>query len=59
MAGALGVFARSEAEVESQGDQVDDLTSFVIGGEDAAATMEWTMPSGTAMCYLIRDSSRQ
>ena len=33
MTGALGVFARLEAEVEAQGDQVGYLTGFGIGGE--------------------------
>ena len=32
VAGALGVFVRSEAEVEAQGDQVGYLTGFGIGG---------------------------
>ena len=33
VAGALGVFTQSEAEVEAQGDQVGNLTGFIIGGE--------------------------
>ena len=33
VAGSLGVFEQSEAEVESQGDQVGNLTGFGIGGE--------------------------
>ena len=46
MAGALGVFARSEAEVESQGDQVGKLTGFGIDGEgccshDGVDDAEW------------------
>ena len=31
VAGALGVFTRSEAEVEALGDQVDNLMGFGIG----------------------------
>ena len=33
VAGALGVFARSEVEVESQSDQVGNLMGFGIAGE--------------------------
>ena len=33
MDGALGVFVRSEAEVEAQGDQIDNLTGFGVGRE--------------------------
>ena len=46
VAGALGVFTQSEAEVEAQGDQVGDLPSFGIGGEgccgdDGVDDAEW------------------
>ena len=46
VAGALGVFVRSEAEVEAQGDQVGDLTVFGVGGEgcygnDGVDDAEW------------------
>ena len=46
VAGALGVFTRSEAEVEAQGDQVGNLTGFGIGGEgccgdDGLGDAEW------------------
>ena len=33
MAGALGVFARPEAEVESQCDQAGNLAGFRVGGD--------------------------
>ena len=33
LVGALGFFERSEALVESQGEQVSNLVGFVIGGE--------------------------
>ena len=58
VAGALGVFAQSEAEVEAQGEQIGDLTSLVLEEKDAAATMEWIMPSGTAFYRFIGGSSR-
>ena len=37
MAGALGVFARPESEVEAQCDQVGDLMGFGVGGDDRCA----------------------
>ena len=33
LAGALGVFTQSEAEIEAQGAHVGNLTGLVIGGE--------------------------
>ena len=33
VASTLGVFTKSEAEVEAQGDQVGDLAGLGIGGE--------------------------
>ena len=46
MAGVLGVFIRSEAELEAQGYQVGDLTGFGVRGEgccgdDGVDDAEW------------------
>ena len=46
VAGVLGVFIRSEAELEAQGYQVGDLTGFGVRGEgccgdDGLGDAEW------------------